>query len=564
LVAFFFATNALADDRSLCLRSFNQDVTDDALPACTRILEGRSRGLKRDVALLQRSAAWFYKGEIDIALGDINEAIRINPRDPAYFLARARFLARKGDTQGVLADFASAIKLRPNDAVIYSNRGVFFSDSGDQDAAIADFNHSLRIDPGSAHSYKGRSTAFKLKGDLDQALTDASEALRILPGNALFWAQRGDISRFRGDLSRARSDFDRAIELAPDFAIAFVGRGLVEEREGRIGQARRDFQHALTLPLHKYDTSSEAQETARARLAALDSGEIRPTIPSAPLKATNPTSIPTPAIVAPIVETPVSATRLQAGQKLGRRVALVIGNSAYQKTSPLINPRNDAAAVAASLRNIGFDVVSVSLDATREKLVDALRAFARESDKAEWAMVYYAGHGIEVNGQNYMIPVDAALKSDRDVQFEAVPIEQVMSSIDGARRIKLVVLDACRDNPFAPTMQKTGVREVTAQAATAGGTVGTRSVGRGLGEVKVSGASLVVFAAKHGQTALDGDGGNSPFAIALVQRIATPGVEINKIFRLVRDDVMEATAGRQEPYTYGSLPGREDFYFVSR
>ena len=103
-----------------------------------------------------------------------------------------------------------------------------------------------------------------------------------------------------------------------------------------------------------------------------------------------------------------------------------------------------------------------------------------------------------------------------------------------------------------------------AAASTAGGNVGTRSIGRGLGEVKVQGASLVVFAAKHGQTALDGDGGNSPFAVAMVQRIATPGVEINKIFRLVRDDVMEATAGRQEPYTYGSLPGKEDFFFVGK
>jgi uncharacterized caspase-like protein len=98
----------------------------------------------------------------------------------------------------------------------------------------------------------------------------------------------------------------------------------------------------------------------------------------------------------------------------------------------------------------------------------------------------------------------------------------------------------------------------------AGGAVGTRSIGKGLGAVKVAGATLVVYAAKHGQTALDGEGGNSPFAVAVVQRLATPNVEINKLFRLVRDDVMEATAGRQEPYTYGSLPGREDFFFVQR
>jgi uncharacterized caspase-like protein len=303
------------------------------------------------------------------------------------------------------------------------------------------------------------------------------------------------------------------------------------------------------------DTSQAAQVTARARLAALDSGAAEPSILPAPAKVVSQSVIPTPAVSVPN-EQPAAANQ-------GRRVALVIGNSAYQRVPQLPNPRKDAEAVAASLRNIGFQVVTLASDATRDKLTEGLRAFAAEADTADWAMVYYAGHGLEVNGINYLIPVDAVLKTDRDVQFEAVPLDHVLASIDGARKLKLVVLDACRDNPFAPKIQKTGARDTVAMDSTAGGTVGTRSIGRGLGEVKVQGASLVVFAAKHGQVALDGEGGNSPFAVAMVQRIATPGVEINKIFRLVRDDVMEATAGRQEPYTYGSLPGREDFFFVA-
>lgn len=139
-----------------------------------------------------------------------------------------------------------------------------------------------------------------------------------------------------------------------------------------------------------------------------------------------------------------------------------------------------------------------------------------------------------------------------------------MTAVDGAKKLRLILLDACRDNPFAPQMRRTAPRETVAASPTGGGIVATRSVGRGLGETKVPGATLVVYAAKHGQTALDGEGNNSPFAIALVQRLATPNVELNKLFRLVRDDVMEATAGRQEPYTYGSLPGREDFFFVQK
>jgi len=191
--------------------------------------------------------------------------------------------------------------------------------------------------------------------------------------------------------------------------------------------------------------------------------------------------------------------------------------------------------------------------------------FSKEAEKADWAVVYYSGHGMEVNGTNYLIPVDAKLAIDRDAATEAVSLDRVMAAADGARKLKLIVLDACRNNPFTPQMRRTASPDAaTAAGATAVGVVGSRAVGRGLGAVKVSGATLVVYAAKHGQTALDGEGSNSPFAVAMVQRLATPNVEINKLFRLVRDDVMEATAGRQEPYTYGSLPGREDLFFVQR
>jgi len=245
-------------------------------------------------------------------------------------------------------------------------------------------------------------------------------------------------------------------------------------------------------------------------------------------------------------------------------VALVIGNSAYQSVPALPNPQRDADKVAATLRAIGFDTVTLANNATHQALIEALHAFADAAEQSDWAMVYYAGHGIEVSGVNYLIPVDAKLAVDRDVEFEAVPLDRIMTALEGAKKLKLILLDACRDNPFAPSMRRTAAPAVAENRSTAGGVIATRSVGRGLAEVKVTGATLVVYAAKGGQVALDGEGEDSPFAVAVIQRIATPGVEINKVFRLVRDDVMEATAGRQEPYTYGSLPGREDFYFVQK
>jgi uncharacterized caspase-like protein len=231
----------------------------------------------------------------------------------------------------------------------------------------------------------------------------------------------------------------------------------------------------------------------------------------------------------------------------------------------LTNPEHDAEVIAASLRAVGFDQVTLVEDATRDKMIGALRAFAAESAKADWAVVYYSGHGMEAFGINFLSPVDAALASGHDVFSETVSLDQVMASVDGAKKLKLVLLDACRTNPFLAQMRRTASLDVgVTQASSASGAFAARAVDHGLGAIQVSGATLVVYATKHGQTALDGQGNDSPFAVALVQRIATPNVEINKLFRLVRDDVWEATAGRQEPYTYGSLPGHEDFFFVQK
>jgi uncharacterized caspase-like protein len=160
-------------------------------------------------------------------------------------------------------------------------------------------------------------------------------------------------------------------------------------------------------------------------------------------------------------------------------------------------------------------------------------------------VIYYAGHGIEVSNTNYLIPVDAKLASDRDVTFETVPLDRVMAASEGAKGMRLVILDACRDNPFAAAMARK---------------TATRSVSRGLSRVEPDGGTLVVYAAKAGQVAQDGDGGNSPFVTALASNLQKPNVEIGKLFRLVRDDVMKATNRQQEPFTYGSLPG-EDFIF---
>ena len=269
--------------------------------------------------------------------------------------------------------------------------------------------------------------------------------------------------------------------------------------------------------------------------------------------AANPVDTVTPRTTQPASET-LKPAATEAGAPIakpaspsaGVRIALVIGNSAYKNVPALTNPARDADTIASALRSAGFKTVQLRNDLTREKLTDALQGFAAEADKADWAVVYFAGHGLEVNGTNYLVPVDARLAADRDVEFEAVPLDRVMSAVSGAKRLRLVLLDACRDNPFANQMRRS---------------VATRSIGRGLTNVEPEAGTLVVYAAKHGQVALDGDGGNSPFVAALTKRMKTPGLEVRRLFDHVRDDVLEMTNRAQQPFSYGSLPGSEDYYF---
>jgi uncharacterized caspase-like protein len=225
-----------------------------------------------------------------------------------------------------------------------------------------------------------------------------------------------------------------------------------------------------------------------------------------------------------------------------KRVALVIGNSAYQNVPKLPNPVSDAAAVAEMLKAARFDVVDSLPNLPANELRKALRNFGSKSRDADVAVIYYAGHGIELDGVNYLIPVDATLQTDADVLDETVPLDRVLFAVEPARQLRLIILDACRDNPFAKTMKRT---------------VASRGIGRGLAKVEpTTPNTMIAFAAKAGSTAADGDK-NSPFAAALIEYLPKPGLDLRKAFGFVRDDVLKNTGNQQEPYVYGSLGGND-------
>jgi uncharacterized caspase-like protein len=223
-----------------------------------------------------------------------------------------------------------------------------------------------------------------------------------------------------------------------------------------------------------------------------------------------------------------------------RRIALVIGNGKYENAGVLANPTNDADAVADLLTKAGFDSVDRRRDLGVVEFKRAVREFVDRAASADVAVVYYSGHGLEIGGVNYLIPVDAKLTSTLDMEDEAVSLDRVLVAAGHVKKLSLIILDACRENPFHPADDARMTRGVSMGLAGVGPTVAD---------------TLIAFAAKAGSVSYDGDGRNSPFTTALVKYITRPGLDIRLALGKVRDDVLRATNHRQEPYVYGSLGG---------
>jgi hypothetical protein len=226
-----------------------------------------------------------------------------------------------------------------------------------------------------------------------------------------------------------------------------------------------------------------------------------------------------------------------------RRVALIIGNAEYTHFSILANPPNDTALIAEALKAAKFDEVRLVSNLTLVEMSRALQEFSILAAGADIAMVYFAGHGVEVEGINYLVPVNAKLLRSTDVSYEGVSLELARTSVSGAKKLRMVILDACRNNPFKLI-----------------GLDGNRAARRGLRAVETNSSEFIAYSAKEGTFAQDGPAdGNSPFAIALAKAIAEEGLEVRRLFGKVRDDVLASTGKEQEPFVYASIGGEELF-----
>jgi uncharacterized caspase-like protein len=284
---------------------------------------------------------------------------------------------------------------------------------------------------------------------------------------------------------------------------------------------------------------------ARTHLAAIEAGvpaapsTSRPATPAATPPTVTTPSAPSASAAPPPPPPPPAAVEPPSGR--GGRVALVIGNGAYRHATTLPNPGNDARDIARSLRGLGFDVVE-GIDLEKHGMEAKIREFGRKLDRADLALFFYAGHGLQVADKNYLVPVDAKLERPGDLTLDTVTVDDVLAQMESERRVNLVLLDACRDNPLARSLASS---------------LGTRStsVGSGLAAIQSAVGTMIVYATQPKNVAMDGEGRNSPFTAALLKHIHTPGLEIGALMKRVRADVYQATRQRQLPWDHSSLIG---------
>ncbi|MGX4802410.1 caspase family protein [Bradyrhizobium guangdongense] len=509
------ANRVTGKDKSLALvihaqALINKRDDDGAIASLTSAIELDPDNVG---AINVRGIAHEHKGEDDLAMADYNLAIQKRSNFGYAYNNRGTIQLRRAALQSALDDFNLSIKYTPKFLLGWTNRARVRTLMKDYDGAISDFAEAEKIDPAAQQIAANRCITYGLMGKFDQAFADCNGLIEKQPKNVYAINNRADVSMMKGDFDAALKDYNIALQLNPNNVRAHSGRGQIYERRKDLAQARADYRSAA-YSLTKFDELdvARARAIAQERLAALT--------PQAP-----------------------------AAAAAVRRVALVIGNGAYKNVHALPNPPRDSKLIASVLKEVGFQTVISVSDLTRDKFFEALQTFAAEAEKADWAVVYYAGHGFEIGGVNYLVPVDAKLAVDRDAETQAVALEQVIAAVGAARKVRLVMLDACRDNPFAPTMQRT---------------LSLKLVDKGFSNIEPGAGFMVVYAAKHGETAIDGEGSaDSPFATALARDIKEPRVEIRKLFDIVRDDVWAATRHEQQPFTYGSPPGREDFYFMA-
>lgn len=581
---------AQTKDRDLCKSASGQE----RVAACTRVLDDTAlSNSDREWFLNERGIAYTAVENWEKAIGDFTESLKFNPNDPAVYANRSDAYRDNGDNDKAVADADQAIKLDPKYTRAYYLRGRAQYEKSDYDGAISSFIQTTKRNPKfeAAYYYRGRS--YFHKADYKRAIADLTQSAKMDPNFADTWFYRGLSHRRLKNANAAMPDYNKAIALNPNHAGAlngraainvergeydsaivdltkaidirptadrFLNRGAAYRRKGEFERALADLNESIKLDATDGDTYYlrglvfSRQENFPAALADLrkaadlkpDEDFIRKALAKVEATAAaspRPAPQATPASAAPAAVALPPASTFKNTDAGGKRVALVIGNGQYQHSSQLSNPRNDAQDVAGTLQSLGFEVVE-GRDLDRTGMDNAIRQFARKLDGAALAMLFYAGHGLQVNGRNYLLPVDAKIERAADLGLDAFDVQKVIEQMEAEPRINLIFLDACRDNPLSRSL-----------ARKASGSTRSASVAEGLAPIQSAAGTLIAYATQPDNVALDGDGRNSPFTAALLKHMITPGLEVESMMKHVRLDVISATKNRQVPWGHSSLVG---------
>lgn len=564
--------SASADDKSDCrgvglFGSLNPDIS---IAACTRVIaSGKSKGSDLANTFNLRGLRYSSKLEHDKAIADFNEALRLEPRNDITFYNRGMSYGDKQDYDRAIADFNESIRLVPKNSSVFLGRASVYAAKNDHDRAIVDFNESIRIDGKNALAFllRGDSYLALAKPQFDKAIQDYTESIRLDPKNKDAFVARGSAYARIHDHDRAMVDYNDAMRLDPNKVDAYLynQRGIssyqlqnyascvsdlgqairlnptsavLRETRGRCYLNKADYDLAISdfdeaIRLDPKLVSAAGYRTTAVKLRDEKTAKAGPVSPPAEVKpSVAPATVVAKADVAPVI----SSTPLP----IGKRVALVMGNGAYKNVPQLENTITDARTMRDVLKKLNFEVVyGENLD--KRGMGRLIGEFGTLVQDAEAAVVYYAGHGSTFSDVPYVVPVDSKYQDLSQIPSELVQVESLVSELRKAKGVRLVVLDACRDNEREIQLRQQ-------EAALRGDTKRGGSVTRGLAPLQNPNGLIVVYATQHLSTAADGAvGGNSPFTGALARYLVTPNLDIKDVLFRAGQDVIAKTGGTQRP-----------------
>ncbi len=533
------------DDWKACKGSEPEFSIDQQIAGCTGVINsGRPSQSRLVSAYNNRGLAYNAKGEHDRAIQDYDEALKLDPDKASTYNNRGVAYGDKRDHDRALQDFNEAIKREPDNTLYYRNRAQEYEGTKEFELAIADFDRAIKLKPREASYYDERCFAHfewaaskfpageARERKLDEAIRDCDQAINLKPDSADAYETRARVNNFRDQYDRAISDISEAIRLerGSNF-VHYLFRGIFYERKGDYEHAVEDYTSAIALEpnsssvfLYRCQAHMKKGRASDIDLAMADCERAVKLSPDW-IDAKEGFSRARSAKEALLAQANAKGT--------GAHIALVIGNSTYLAAPPLPNARNDAEDVAKELEKLGYKIYGYpKTDFTKSEMTLVMEDFKKASVGAAAAVVWYSGHGQQMTEEgsevpnDWVVPVDAKISKRAEVAPNAIRLDTLKIAVLAAKQLRMVVIDACRNNPFY---------------------TGTRAT-RGMGRSPPTPGVLLIQSTQPGNIAQDGDGRNSPFAQAFLAEMRKGAKrDVRQLMSGVQGGVMGLTKGDQKP-----------------